>query len=132
MTLSFKVKRSRYVNYFNIFDIPCLEIVRIDKDHVCMMFTTRDTKGHTQMCLTFIFIISSFLCVMLIILQNAPVRRFAGSPVRRFAGSPVRRFAGSPVRRSPPMTLGWRYCIDVSAYYVLLLGPTRRALCATG
>ena len=25
------------------------------KDHVCMMFTTRDTKGHTQMCLTFIF-----------------------------------------------------------------------------
>ena len=45
-----------------------------------------------------------------------PVRRFAGSPVRRFAGSPVRRF-----RRSPPTTLGWRYCIDVSAYYVLLL-----------
>ena len=25
------------------------------KDHVCMMFTTRDTKGHTEMCLTFIF-----------------------------------------------------------------------------
>ena len=25
------------------------------KDHVCMMFTTRDTKGHAQMCLTFIF-----------------------------------------------------------------------------
>ena len=24
-------------------------------DPVCMMFTTRDTKGHTQMCLFFIF-----------------------------------------------------------------------------
>ena len=30
MTLSSKVKRSRYVYYFNIFDIPCLKIVRID------------------------------------------------------------------------------------------------------
>ena len=30
MTLSFKVKRWRYVNYFNIFDILGLEIVRID------------------------------------------------------------------------------------------------------
>ena len=25
------------------------------KNHGCVMFTTRDTKGHTQMCLTFIF-----------------------------------------------------------------------------
>ena len=46
MTLSYKDKRLRYVNYFNTFDI---------KDHVCMMFTTRDTKGHAQLCLTFIF-----------------------------------------------------------------------------
>ena len=30
MTLSSKVKRLRYVNYFNIFYIPCLENVRID------------------------------------------------------------------------------------------------------
>ena len=30
MTLSSKVKRLRYVNYFNIFDIPGLENVRID------------------------------------------------------------------------------------------------------
>ena len=30
MTLSFKVKRWRYVNYFNIFDILGLKIVRID------------------------------------------------------------------------------------------------------
>ena len=43
MTLSSKVKRLRYVNYLPIFNIPCLENVTID------------TKGHTQMCLTFIF-----------------------------------------------------------------------------
>ena len=30
MTLSFKVERLRYVNYFDILDIPGLEIVRID------------------------------------------------------------------------------------------------------
>ena len=30
MTLSSKVKRLRYVNYFPIFDIPCLENVRMD------------------------------------------------------------------------------------------------------
>ena len=30
MTLSSKVKRLNYVNYFNIFDIPGLENVRID------------------------------------------------------------------------------------------------------
>ena len=30
MTSSSKVKRMRYVNYFNIFDISCLKIVRID------------------------------------------------------------------------------------------------------
>ena len=30
MTLSFKIKRWRYVNYFNIFDILGVEIVRID------------------------------------------------------------------------------------------------------
>ena len=47
MTLSSQVKRLKYVNYFNSFDIPGLENVRID--------ATRDTKGHTQMWLTFIF-----------------------------------------------------------------------------
>ena len=56
MTLSFKVKRWRYVNYFNILDIPGLEIVRIDTKIMSVWwFTTRDTKGHTQMCLTYIF-----------------------------------------------------------------------------
>ena len=48
----FNVRRSRYVNYFNSFDISDLEIVRIDTKIMptCMRFTTRDTKGHTQMC----------------------------------------------------------------------------------
>ena len=56
MTLISKVKRLSNVNYFNIFDIPGLENVRIDaKNHVCMMFTIRDTRGRTQMCLTLIF-----------------------------------------------------------------------------
>ena len=46
-----------YVNYFNNFGIPVLEVARIDAKimSVCMMFTTIDTKGHTQMCLTCIF-----------------------------------------------------------------------------
>ena len=36
-------------------DLTCNTPYQGVPDHVCMMFTTRDTKGHTQMCLTFIF-----------------------------------------------------------------------------
>ena len=42
MTLSSEIKRLRYVNYFNIFGIPGLEIVRIDNfgaDHVFLLFS---------------------------------------------------------------------------------------------
>ena len=56
MTLSSKVKCLRYVNYFNIFDIPGLEIVRIDTKIIsvwCLQPEIR--KGHTQTCLTLIF-----------------------------------------------------------------------------
>ena len=57
MTLSFKVKCLRYVNYFNIFDIPGLELVRIDTKIMsvwCLQPEIR-RKGHTQTCLTLIF-----------------------------------------------------------------------------
>ena len=51
MTLSSKIKRLRYLNDFNIFDIPGHENIRVD------VYNQR-YEGHTQMCLTFIFMVN--------------------------------------------------------------------------
>ena len=47
----FKVNGWGNVIRFYMSDIPVLEHVRIDTYFACMMFTTRDTKGHTHVCL---------------------------------------------------------------------------------
>ena len=58
MTLSSKVELFRYVNYFNIFDIPGLANVRINTkimaDWLYDIYNQR-YENHTQMYLTFIF-----------------------------------------------------------------------------
>ena len=54
MTLNSKVKRLRYLNYFNIFEITEL-LESIQRSCMHDVFTTKNTEGHTHMCLTFIF-----------------------------------------------------------------------------
>ena len=57
MTLSSKIKTFEISKLFQHFRYPSPQKCwNRYKHHVCMMFTTRDMKGHTQMCcLTFIF-----------------------------------------------------------------------------